>query len=106
MSAKENLYPAYAIIQAVAVVPRFAPIMTPMDSLRVKSLAFTKLTTITVVAELDWIMVVTPNPDNMPLTLLPVIECIIALNLSPLNACREALINFIPKRNKPKLPKT
>lgn len=39
--------------QAVMVVPRLAPMMTPMDSTRVRRPAFTKLTTSTVDAEED-----------------------------------------------------
>ena len=50
--ARLNL-PTTAMIQAVSVVPRFAPIITPIDSTRVNSPALTKLTTMTVVAEED-----------------------------------------------------
>ena len=56
-----------AIIHAVVVVPRFAPIITPILSRKVRSPAFTKLTTITVVAVEDWIAVVTSAPEKTPL---------------------------------------
>ena len=55
-------FPTAAIIHAVTVVPKLAPIITPMDSKRVRSPAFTKLTTITVVAELDWTRIVVKRP--------------------------------------------
>ena len=45
-----NLNPSKEIIHAVTVVPMFAPIITPTDCVRVSRPAFTKLTTITVVA--------------------------------------------------------
>jgi len=48
-----NLNPKIEMIQAVIVVPTLAPRMIPADSVRVRSPAFTKLTTITVVAEGD-----------------------------------------------------
>ncbi len=48
-----NLKPRMEISQAVTVVPIFAPIITPMDSASDNSPAFTKLTTITVVADDD-----------------------------------------------------
>jgi hypothetical protein len=46
-------FPMEAMIQPVKVVPRFAPIITPIDSIKVNSCALTKLTTITVVADED-----------------------------------------------------
>ena len=48
-----TLNPSAEMIQAVTVVPIFAPMMTPMDWVKVRSPALTKLTTITVVAEED-----------------------------------------------------
>ena len=44
------LNPRSVMSQAVNVVPILAPIITPIDCVRVSSPAFTKLTTITVVA--------------------------------------------------------
>ena len=61
-------FPTAAIIQAVMVVPKLAPMMTAMDSDSVNKPALTKETTITVVAEDDCSMEVIPkpvtNPDN------------------------------------------
>ena len=48
-----TLKPRAEIIHAVTVVPMFAPIITPIDWESVSKPAFTKLTTITVVAEED-----------------------------------------------------
>ena len=47
------LNPSHETSQAVTVVPMFAPIMTPIAWANVKRPAFTKLTTITVVADDD-----------------------------------------------------
>ena len=52
-AAISTLNPKTEMSQAVTVVPTLAPIITPMDCPRVSSPAFTKLTTITVVAEED-----------------------------------------------------
>ena len=48
-----NLKPRIATNHPVIVVPIFAPIIMPIDSVRVSNPALTKLTTITVVAEED-----------------------------------------------------
>ena len=53
MSAIENLKPISDTIHAVTVVPILAPIITEIDSANVNNPAFTKLTTITVVADDD-----------------------------------------------------
>ena len=68
------LKPKTAIIQAVIVVPIFAPIITPIAWRRVRSPAFTKLTVITVVALEDWMTAVTPSPVATPFRGLEVIE--------------------------------
>ena len=57
-AAISTLNPKIEMIQAVTVVPMLAPIITLMDSASVSNPAFTKLTTITVVAEEDWIRAV------------------------------------------------
>ena len=48
-----TLKPKMEISHAVKVVPILAPMITPMDSTKESKPAFTKLTTITVVAEED-----------------------------------------------------
>ena len=47
------LKPNHATIHAVTVVPMLAPIITPIACAKVRRPAFTKLTTITVVADED-----------------------------------------------------
>ncbi len=71
------------MIQAVTVVPILAPIITLIDSVRVNNPAFTKLTTITVVADEDWIRAVISTPVKTPVTRLVVIAVRILRNLSP-----------------------
>ena len=75
-----------------------------MACIRVRSPAFTKLTTITVVALDDWITVVMPNPVSTPLKGLDVMEERKFLNLSPAAFWSPALIMFIPNRNIPRAP--
>ena len=77
------LNPYHATSQAVTVVPIFAPMMTLIACARVRRPAFTKLTTITVVALEDWITDVIPNPVNTPLKGLDVIAERKLRNLSP-----------------------
>jgi len=78
--------------------------ITPMDSTSVISPAFTKLTTITVVAEEDWIMVVTRNPVNTPKTRLAVMAERMERSLAPATRWRASLMIFIPYRNIPSEP--
>jgi phage gp29-like protein len=84
------------IIQAVTVVPIFAPITTPVDSINVINPAFTKLTTITVVVDDDWVMDVVAKPVRMPLNLVLVIPLSIARSLLPATFWRPSLNTFIP----------
>ena len=68
------LKPNRAMIQAVKVVPMLAPIMTLIAWVRVRRPAFTKPTTITVVALEDCMTAVTPIPVTTPFTGLEVID--------------------------------
>jgi len=95
-AAMSTLNPKIEIIHAVTVVPILAPMMTLMDSARVNSPALTKLTTITVVAEEDWIRAVINTPVNTPVTRLVVIAVRILRNLSPATFCKPSLIIFMP----------
>ena len=99
MAAISTLNPRAEIIQAVTVVPILAPIITPIDCERLNRPAFTKLTTITVVAEEDWIRAVIRTPVKTPVTLLVVIAVRILRRRSPANFCKPSLIIFIPYRN-------
>ena len=91
-----TLKPNMEMIQAVTVVPILAPIITLIDSVRVNNPAFTKLTTITVVADEDWIRAVISTPVKTPVTRLVVIAVRILRNLSPATFCKPSLIIFIP----------
>jgi hypothetical protein len=75
-----------------------------MDWVRVSRPAFTKLTTMTVVADDDWIRAVIKTPVRTPVTLLVVMAVRILRKLSPANFCRPSLMIFIPYRNNPKEP--
>lgn len=90
------LKPKAEMIQAVTVVPILAPMMTPIDWPNVSKPAFTKLTTITVVAEDDWIRAVIKTPVSMPVTRLVVIAVKIRRNRSPANFCKPSLMVFMP----------
>ena len=79
MSGKEIVEISYenpkiAIIHDVTVVPILAPMMTPMACANVRSPAFTKLTTIIVVAVEDWMAAVTPTPVRRRLKPLEVMD--------------------------------
>ena len=100
-----NLNPKTAINHPVKVVPIFAPIMTPIDSVKVSKPAFTKLTTITVVADEDWTRHVVRNPVNTPATLFCVIYERISLSRLPATFWMPSLIIFIPNRKTPREPR-
>ena len=55
---------------AVIVVPIFAPMITPIALRSLSTRALTKPTTITVVAEEDWIAAVTSAPSKAALKIL------------------------------------
>ncbi len=78
-----TLKPRIATSQPVTVVPIFAPMMTPAAWTKVRSPALTKLTTMTVVAEEDWIRVVMLNPVSTELNLFPVMKLRIFWRRSP-----------------------
>ena len=92
------------IIHAVTVVPMLAPMMTPMDCASVISPAFTKLTTITVVALDDWMSAVMSTPVSTPITRFLVIAARILRRRSPANFSKPSDIVFIPKRNNAREP--
>jgi hypothetical protein len=103
-SAIENLRPSKDIIQAVAVVPMLAPIITATAPASDNNPAFTKLTTITVVALELWIIVVTKAPVKIPFIGLEVMRARMSLILLPASFWRLSLISFIPYRNIPSEP--
>ena len=105
-AAMSTLKPTAVIIHAVTVVPMLAPMMTPIASERVIRPAFTKLTTITVVAEDDWMRAVSVTPVSTPMNLFLVIHARILRRRSPANFSRPSLIIFIPKRKRPSEPRS
>ena len=88
--------PSMEMSQAVTVVPMFAPIITPIAFARESSPAFTKLTTITVVALEDWIMAVMQSPVSTCLNGVDVIDARNDLNLSPAAFWSPSLMRVIP----------
>ncbi len=98
--------PTVAMIQPVSVVPKFAPMITPIDSIKVRSWAFTKLTTITVVADEDCTRQVTSTPVMRPKKRFWVIVAMIRRMPSPATFWIPSLITFMPKRNMPNPPST
>ena len=70
-------------ICAVIVVPIFAPKITPTDCRKDIMPAFTKPTTMTVVAEEDWMTMVTTIPISSALNTLPVIFSSVFSSLEP-----------------------
>ena len=93
-------------IQSDSVVPMFAPKMTPIACISVIRPLLTNPTTMTVVAELDWMMQVTPMPTRMPTSLLSVTAWIQRLSLLPASACMPSERSFIPRRKMPRPPRT
>ena len=91
-----TLNPSSEMIHAVAVVPILAPIMTPIACVRLRSPAFTKLTTITVVADEDWIIAVMKSPVSAPRKRLDVIAESSERRRSPAAFWSPSLIIFIP----------
>ena len=75
--------PRSEMIHAVTVVPMLAPMITPTAWVRVRSPAFTKLTTITVVALDDWMIAVMPSPVSTLLKGFDVMAARKDFNLSP-----------------------
>ena len=84
------------VIHAVRVVPMLAPMITPMAFPRVRRPAFTKLTTMMVVAEEDCTRQVTTVPVSTRLNALEVILAMKALSLSPADFWRPSLMSAIP----------
>ena len=75
------------IIQAVTVVPMFAPMMTEIACANVRSPAFTKLTVITVVAVDDCTAAVTKTPVSNPVKRFLVMVPIMLRRCPPLSFC-------------------
>ena len=70
-------------IQAVTVVPMLEPMMTPTACFSVMMPELTKPTTMTVVAEEDWMTAVTAMPRRKPLKTLELILARMVCSLPP-----------------------
>ena len=91
-------------IHDVAVVPMLAPMMTPTACDSRMMPEFTNPTTITVVAEDDWMTAVTSAPSSTPFSLLEVSFSSIFSSLPPLALLSAELIVSIPYRNSARPP--
>ena len=91
-----TLNPKSAIIQAVNVVPTFAPIITAIDWPRLIRPALTKLTTITVDADELCISAVIIMPVKSPAKRLRVMADKMLRRRSPAAFCNPSLITFMP----------
>ncbi len=91
-----TLKPKRAITHAVNVVPTFAPIITAIDCARDISPAFTKLTTMTVLADELCISAVIRNPVSVPVNRLRVIAERMLRRRSPAAFWSPSLITFMP----------
>ena len=103
-SVMSILKPTIATIHPVMVVPMFAPMITPIACIRLIRPAFTKLTTMTVVADDDCIMIVIRRPVNTAIRRLLVMSCRNVLSLFPADFCRPSERICIPYRNSPSEP--
>ena len=83
---------------AVAVVPRFAPIMTPTDWLTLMMPEFTRPTTMTVVTD-DCTKTASPVPNSHPQMRFPVTFSMSPLSLPPASCVSVSLITFMPNMN-------
>ncbi len=81
------------------LVPIFAPIIIPIACATFIIPAFTKPTTITVVADDDWITAVTAVPNSTPLIGVLVSLYKISSNFSPAAFFNPSPISDIPNRN-------
>ncbi len=91
-----TLKPKSEITHAVTVVPILAPIITVIDCNKVSNPAFTKLTTITVVADEDCMSAVMKTPVRTPAKRFLVMAVNMERSLLPATFCSPSLIIFIP----------
>ena len=96
--------PNKATIQPVTVVPILAPSITPMAEIRFIRPAFTNETTMTVVADDDWITTVIKKPVSTDNNLLPVIISRVFLSFPDADFCKPSERICIPNRKSPTEP--
>ena len=91
--------PERQIIQPVILVPMIAPMIMAMAWRSFIMAEFTKPTTMTLVAEEDWITAVTPAPSKMPLSGVEESRYRISSSLLPATFFSPSPISDIPYRN-------
>ena len=96
--------PASTRIQPVAVVPMLAPIMIPMALASFIIPELTKPTTMTVVADDDWMTAVTKAPSRTPRKVVDVSFARMISSLPPAMRLRPSPSSDMPKRKNPKPP--
>ena len=85
---------------AVTVVPMFAPMITGIDCRRLRSPELTKPTTMTVVADDDWITAVTARPVSRPENRPLVSFARMAFSEPPARFSSAVPITLMPNRNR------
>ena len=93
------------MIQPVAVLPRLAPMTTPIACVKEISPALTKPIRVTVVAVEDWASAVIKAPDAKALMGLPVKASRICLREPPAKATSPSDSSIMPIRKRPSPPK-
>ena len=104
MAGSAALVSLKAIIWAVTVVPILAPRMTLTACWIFMSPAPTKLISITVVAEEDWMAAVMRKPVNRAKNRFEVVVARMLRMRSPASFIRASLITFMPYRKRPSEP--
>ena len=98
--------PDREVIHVVTVVPMFEPMMTPMVWPNCMMPELTKPTSITVMAEEDWIAMVMTKPSSIAIQRLPVIFFSECSREPPATLRRPSDMTFIPKRKKASPPRS
>ncbi len=103
----QTLLPSIAVRDSshdVTVVPIFAPMMTPTAWVSFMIPELTKPTTMTVVAEDDWMIAVTPRPSRTAMKRFDVSFSKIFSSLPPESCLRPSPMTSIPYRNRARPP--
>ena len=108
-STIQKLLPVFELsvnIHAVSVVPTCEPIIMPKVSSKARIPEFTSPTSITVIAEEDWMATVIPAPTENPKKSLPVTIFSVRSSPPPAICSRPPDITLIPKRKNVSPPKS
>ena len=99
-----KLSPSRPLKERIHAVTTLLPMMTPTACSKVIMPELTKPTTMTVVAEEDWITAVTAMPSRKPLGTLELIFARIVCNLPPAIRSRAEPMVSMPNRNRASPP--